>query len=760
MNTDVKQISLKVKQILSNLNWDFTEGTINSLDLLHILQEDKTISLLVKVNALDEIKDLSISVDTLIDFSLEEAKSLNSNILEVIHLFVGFLKTVDSKKYLAVKDQVTQLLGFKQKVSKGTPNPKNQVDNKKVGDFNSFFIKDLTLIASQGNLKPVVPNKKLEDRILAILHRKYKNSLLLVGGKGSGKTSLITSIAHRVSEGDVPTKLKNASVISVNLAGLVHSGDLREKLDNSIREHLKKSSNKKLFTIFFFDDIHLISSIGLFGFSPPVSDDFLASTTSDLGSFSNVAFIASINEDRADRVFEGPILELWEPYKLPNPKNKHILKILEFKAKELQDHFNLKLGLDSISQILRLASTLDISLKGISESGPSRLHQAVTIMDDIFASFASKYSGVLRQSKLKDTDQIVPSDETNEYIKDNKVIQNIHTITIPNSYVIKHIKEHYKGKYSAENMPLKNLIELDKKISKSIIGQKEAINSLVRSIKRSFLGLGSKTKPLSSILFLGPTGVGKTETAKQLSKHLYGKNSLIRIDMSDFMEKHTVARLVGSPPGYVGYGEGGQLTNFVAENPNCVVLFDEIEKAHSDVLNILLQVLEEGQLTSGEGEIVSFKKVVVVLTSNIGLEGLNKIPIGFINQNFDIENQRVKDTLMASLKKKIKPEILNRLNDIVVFNTLTTVDARKIINLNLKDLKNRIYKSHGINLKISPPVINFLLKKGYSKEYGAREIRRSVESNLVDVVIDSLLSHKKTPTTLHVSKKGKEIVVD
>jgi len=320
MNTGVKQISTQVKQILSDLNWDFTNGTVRSNDLLTILKEDKTISLLVKVNALDSVISIDISVDTLIEVSLNEAKGFNSNILEVLHLFVGFLKIINSPQYLPVKEQVIQLLGlaekpYKQSVSTENNRTKNKKPVGAPSDFNSFFIKDLTKLAVTGKLKPVVGNKKLEDRILSMLHRKYKNSLLLVGTKGSGKTSLIMSLAHRVSRGDVPEKLKNASFISVNLAGLVHSGDLREKLDNSIKEHLQKSANQNRFTIFFFDDLHLISSIGLFGFSPPVQDDFVSDKNSNLGTFSNVAFIAAINEEHSERVFEGPILELWEPFK-------------------------------------------------------------------------------------------------------------------------------------------------------------------------------------------------------------------------------------------------------------------------------------------------------------------------------------------------------------------------------------------------------------------------------------------------------------
>jgi len=765
MNTGVKQISTQVKQILSDLNWDFTNGTVRSNDLLTILKEDKTISLLVKVNALDSVISIDISVDTLIEVSLNEAKGFNSNILEVLHLFVGFLKIINSPQYLPVKEQVIQLLGLAEKPYKQSVSTKNNrtKSKKPVGapsDFNSFFIKDLTKLAVTGKLKPVVGNKKLEDRILSMLHRKYKNSLLLVGTKGSGKTSLIMSLAHRVSRGDVPEKLKNASFISVNLAGLVHSGDLREKLDNSIKEHLQKSANQNRFTIFFFDDLHLISSIGLFGFSPPVQDDFVSDKNSNLGTFSNVAFIAAINEEHSERVFEGPILELWEPFKLPNPSDKHTLKILEYKANELQSHFNLRLTKRAIKDILNLVNSTDLNLKGFSDSSSSRLYQAVTIMDDIFATFYAKYNLETKRPKNYRNKSKMPSFEVDEYNKDSKVSTNMHSITIPDIFVLKHLKTFYPSFSIDPNLSVKNLKTLDQNISKNIVGQKEAINALVKTIKRSVLGLGSKTKPMSSILFLGPTGVGKTETAKQLARYLYGKKSLIRIDMSDFMEKHTVARLVGSPPGYVGYGEGGQLTNFVAENPNCVVLFDEIEKAHTDVLNILLQILEEGQLTSGEGELVSFKKAVVILTSNIGTENLNKLPIGFINKDFNIENQKVKDTLIASLKEKIKPEILNRLNDIVVFNTLTTSDARKIIKLNIHQLQNQVYKEHGIKLQVSSPVINLLLKKGYSKEYGAREIKRSVESNLVDVVIDTLLKSKKPPKTLHATKKGKEVVVE
>ena len=318
---------------------------------------------------------------------------------------------------------------------------------------------------------------------------------------------------------------------------------------------------------------------------------------------------------------------------------------------------------------------------------------------------------------------------------------------IPDSFVQEFLRfDNSKSSKNKKNKvkTLEKVKNLANNLKKEIIGQNAAIDNLVEKIKQSYLKLSQNpNKPQVSMLFLGPTGVGKSQTAKSLANHLLSKEKIIRIDMSDYAEKHTVARLVGSPPGYVGYGEGGVLTNFIEVNYKCVVLFDEIEKAHRDVLNIMLQILEEGEIQNGEGEIINFKKCYVILTSNLGVELINKDSIGFLNHDYDIKNKHTEEKLKDNLKKKVKPEILNRLDSVVVFNLLKKQDVRKILDKELDFLKGILVKKHNVDLRVPLDVKDFLLKKGYNKEYGAREIKRCIEHNLTDKVADFILTSKK-----------------
>jgi len=297
---------------------------------------------------------------------------------------------------------------------------------------------------------------------------------------------------------------------------------------------------------------------------------------------------------------------------------------------------------------------------------------------------------------------------------------------------------------------------LEEKLNKEIIGQDSAIKVLVNTIKRSYLDLGDRqNKPKCSLLFLGPTGVGKTQTAKSLALHLLSDKEFLRVDMSDYSEKHNVSRLIGSPPGYIGYGDPGILTKHIKNNPNSVIVFDEIEKAHSDVLNILLQILEEGEIRSGEGEIINLRNSYILLTSNIGANVANKETIGFNNTSFDIVQENKKNIFIKELKKTIKPEILNRLDDFLVYQSISKKDALKILEKNLKNIINKIESKHNLVINISDNVKNYLLEKGFSLEYGVRELNRSIEKNLLNLISNHLLSNFSKKNNISIElKKG------
>ncbi len=735
-------ISQKVKQLLSSIKWDYEKGTVQSLDILKVISKDKTLNLLIESNDLRDLKQKTLSIEALLNQSQLEAKDFNSPLIETPHLLMAVVKFLSNKKYRQIKGQLNQLLNqmpmgnSKKDLSTHSILQKSKKEFEKTIHNDSYslppFLRDINYLSKKNLLAKPIPNKSLEEEIISVIGRKHKNSIVILGPKGSGKTSTLLSLAHRITKGDVPKFLSDSKIFYVNLGGFSHMLDFKEKFESLFKKIIYSPTKKHQFIIFLLDDLHLLSQSGFFSFSPPLLDPLLGSKASaKLQPLPKVTFIATLDDTLSDRFLEGPIQDYWELIRLLPPKRERLLKILNQKVLDLQKHHDLRIYKPTLGYLAtalpKLAKELDLPLIGFS----------VNLVDDLFSKFSLEQS---LNKKVKKT-KFVPKSFVQEYLK--------------NRY-------NYNPQKNFSDSIISRLMYLEDNIKNEIIGQNHAIESLVRTIKRSVLGLSNTNKPKASVLFLGPTGVGKTQTAKVLAKHLFGKKKIIRIDMSDFMEKHTVSRLVGSPPGYVGYGEGGQLTNFVKKNPQSVVLFDEIEKAHTDVLNILLQILEEGQLTDGEGNVISFNQAVIVLTSNLGAELINKDPIGFMNKKgYDITYQNVKERLLENLKKKIKPEIINRLNEIVVYKQLTKNDASLILQKELSVLKQKVLEKHNIYLIINPKVTQFILKKGFSKEYGVRELQRSLDRNLTDPIIDFILqkySLKKPKEAMKVyvkkSKKG------
>ncbi len=728
-------ISQKVKQLLSSIKWDYEKGTVKSSDLLKVIAKDKTLSILIDSNDLKDLKQKSLSIEELLNESQVEAKAFNSSLIETPHLLMAVVKLLNTKKYLSIRNQISKLLNFvplppsinkKKAVQEEKLLQAIKKDLKKLKkteeESTPPFLRDINYLAKKGLLTNPVPHPRLEDEIISVVGRKHKNSIVILGAKGSGKTSALVSLSQRIHKGQVPDFLKDARILYVNLGAFSHMLDFKEKFESVFKKMIYSSQNHK-FILFLLDDLHLLSQTGFFSFSPPLLDPILNQKAGKkLKKLPRVAFVATLDDTVSDRFLEGPVQDYWEVVRLGPPKKERLKKILKKKSLELKNHYGLSISDYALNYVLDALPTISLEIDApVIDFG-------VTLLDDIFSRFS------IEQNTLP--------------VKKRSKSVNV-------SFISTYLKKRYNFDYKKmlDKDLTKKLLGLEEHMKKEIIGQDHAIESLVRTIKRSVLGFSSPNKPKASVLFLGPTGVGKTQTAKVLAKHLFGPKKLVRIDMSDFMEKHTVSRLVGSPPGYVGYGEGGQLTNFVKENKESVVLFDEIEKAHPDVLNILLQILEEGQLTDGEGNIISFKDTVVVLTSNLGAEIINKTPIGFMNKaGYDVNYQEVKDKLLSNLKNKIKPEILNRLNEIVVYNQLKKEDASKILRREIFLLNQRMLKKHKATVKLTPSAFKYVLEKGFSKEYGVRELQRSLERNLVDPVIDFILKNPSKERFLYIKK--------
>lgn len=621
---------------------------------------------------------------------------------------------------------------------------------------------DLTKKAKKGELDPLIGREAEIQEILNILSRRKKNNPLIIGPSGVGKTALIEGLAQRIADGKVPPSLEGFRIISVDvneiMAGSRMRGDVEEKVMELIDEVI---ASKKI--ILFIDEIHSVINSGMPGSASDIASVLKPALLRDgfrcVGTTTEEDYTRSFDNDNA-------FSRRFQPVKLEEPSIEDTKKILATAKTLLESHHKVKISDEALDTALILSDRY-VTDRYLPD-------KAIDLIDEACASkkiaVEDEYKDLSRlNKKLED----IRKKKEEEILKEN--MEKAGTLRIEENKVKEEIRElrkrcsKAKGKMSNEVKPddirkvlskwtgipvntlgineRSELIKLGESLSQSVIGQKEAVESVSSAIKRARTGISDTERPWASFLFLGPTGVGKTELAKVLTKELFGdEDRLIQVDMSEMMEQHSVSKLIGSPPGYVGFQEGGRLTESVRRQPHSVILFDEVEKAHPDVLNILLQILEYGHLTDGRGRMVNFKNTVIVLTSNIGAEDIkeNKI-LGFGKEEFekkeeDVEKEyeSMKSHLTARLKNVLRPELINRLDDVIIFRALTRKDAKQIVKLLVEELNKRI-QDQGYMAVLDSKVITRIVKNGFSEEYGARPLRREIQDTVENVLADHIL---------------------
>lgn len=630
--------------------------------------------------------------------------------------------------------------------------------------------KDLVEQAKRGELDPLIGREEEIEKIINVLSRRKKNNPVIVGEAGVGKTALVEGLAQRIAEGTVPGSLSNVHIFSLDIpsiiAGSKMRGDIEEKMLQIINE---VSANPNI--ILFIDEIHNI----LIASTPGSGMDLSAILKPALVS-NTFRCIGATTTDEFKRYFEedDALLRRFHPVYIEEPSVEESVEILKRVKPILEKHHNISISDEALEGAVKLSDRF-VTDRFLPD-------KAIDLLDEATASrrieTEVKYSNVANLEKTLFTlntrkEKLILSGKfeqaknlrdriTNLKEKIKKYKENISVVQTSQRYsvgmdTVRTVVSKWTGiPVSTLNQDEKRaLLDLDKRLQKFVIGQKEAVKVVSSAIKRARAGISDNTRPWASFLFLGPTGVGKTELAKVLTKELFGdEDRLIQIDMSELMEMHSVSKLIGSPPGYVGYREGGQLTEAIRQNPHSVILFDEVEKAHPDVLNILLQILEYGHLTDGKGRKVNFKNTVVILTSNIGAEQIKKNKIlGFISDkskqqrvdersDSDIEKaySSMKNDLTKELKDTIRPELLNRLDDIVIFRSLIRKDAEKIVGLLIEDLNSRL-KDEMIRVKLDKLTVDYIVKEGFSEEYGARPLRRVIQDKVENIVAEWILEN-------------------
>ena len=620
-----------------------------------------------------------------------------------------------------------------------------QVSSKLLGKYGI----NLTEYASEGKIDPVVGREKEIQRVIQILSRRTKNNPVLIGDPGVGKTSIIEGLALNISSGNIPESLQDKVLYTLDmgsmLAGAKYRGEFEERIKNVVDEVIK---NKNI--ILFIDELHTIIGAGSTGESTIDASNILKPALSR-GEL-QVIGATTIDEYRKHVEKDSALERRFQPIMVNEPTKEESIKILEGLRKKYEEHHKVKISDEAIK------SAVDLSVRYITDRYlPDK---AIDLVDEASSRVRLKQGSTKSTvKKLENKIQILESNkegiEKNDLKEEtyaqlekaqkdlDKLYKNIEVV---DSEDIAEVVELWTG------IPINKLIEgesdkllrLEDRLHERVIGQEQAIKSIARAIRRSRAGLKDPSKPIGSFLFLGPTGVGKTELSKALAEVQFGdENQIIRIDMSEYMEKHAVSRMIGSPPGYVGHDEGGQLTEKVRRKPYSVILFDEIEKAHPDIFNIMLQVLEDGHLTDSNGKKVSFKNSIIILTSNVGADIIRKnSSLGFsaLDSKEEVKNSydRMKENVLKELKRNFRPEFLNRLDDIIVFKQLDYNSLMLILSKMLEDFKERI-KNQNIFVEFSDESKKFILQNSVDQEYGARPLRRAITKYVEDVISEEIL---------------------
>ena len=612
--------------------------------------------------------------------------------------------------------------------------------------------KNLTLIASQNKIDPVIGREKEIERAIQILSRRTKNNPVFIGDPGVGKTSVAEGLAINISSGNVPDNLIGKVLYTLDmgsmLAGAKYRGEFEERMKQVIEEVAKNGN-----IILFIDELHTIIGAGSTGESTIDASNILkpALSRGDI----QIIGATTIDEYRKHIEKDSALERRFQPVLITEPTKEETIEILKGLREKYEGHHNVKITDEAI------VAAVDLAIRYITDRFlPDK---AIDLIDES-ASRVRLRENSLQKNSIS-TDKCTLDKETDYKLNEDIIEDEILGISIKLSDNIPNIENHkksYVGIVDKEiiaevvelwtGVPVNQIVEeeaykllnLEEILHGRIVGQDQAVMSISKAIRRSRAGLKDPKRPIGSFLFLGPTGVGKTELCKALAEVQFGdENQIIRIDMSEYMEKHAVSKLIGSPPGYVGYNEGGQLTEKVRRNPYSVVLFDEIEKAHGDVFNILLQILDDGRLTDSKGRMIDYKNTILILTSNVGATKINKNKVLGFETNKDKEDTRnqydkMKESIMGELKQKFKPEFLNRIDDIIVFHPLEEYHIYEIVKLMTRDVIQRL-KSLDIDLKISEEAVKLIAKEGLDLEYGARPLKRAIQRELEDTLSEAIL---------------------
>lgn len=719
-----------------------------------------------------------------------EARKLGSEFIGTEHLLIGIMREGDSVAVRIMMDlnvnpqklynEIVKVINEDENAGVSDKQPKG----KARGSYNQTptlnqYGTDLTKKATEGKLDPVIGRKDEIQRVIQILSRRTKNNPCLIGEPGVGKTAVAEGLAERIIAEDVPEMLKNKRVVSLDIASMVagakYRGDFEERIKKCLEE-VKKAGD----VILFIDEVHTIVGAG----SAEGAVD-AANILKPLLARGEVQVIGAttLNEYRKYIEKDSALERRFSPVTVGEPTNEETIEILKGIRDRYEAHHNVKITDEAIKAAVELSTRYindrflpDKAIDLVDEAA-SRVKMRTYTQPDTLKKLEEEISAMNKEKddaiKVQDfekaaglRDKINVEKEKLQKEKEKWESKNTKSITTLTEEDIAEVVASWTGVpvkklTQTENEKLRNL---EQTLHQRVIGQNEAVDAVAKAIRRGRVGLKDPNRPIGSFLFLGPTGVGKTELSKALAESLFGnEDAMIRIDMSEYMEGHSVSKLIGSPPGYVGFDEGGQLTEKIRRKPYSVILFDEIEKAHPDVMNMLLQILDDGRLTDAQGRTVNFKNTVIIMTSNIGARLItDKTTLGFSAKDKKDESQKeyetIKKDVMGELKKQFRPEFINRIDEIIVFHKLNDEDIKQIIDIMLNQVTKRMAEK-SYKFEIDNSVKELIAKKGVDTDYGARPLKRAIQNILEDKIAEEILNGNIKPNKKAVIKAEDDKIV-
>jgi ATP-dependent Clp protease ATP-binding subunit ClpC len=704
-----------------------------------------------------------------IEYAIEEARALNHNYVGTEHILLGLLRESEGiaaqvlvslgLKLEDVRQEILNLLGA------GVDGGPAALDMKlgpvigrkpksKTPALDSFG-RDLTELAANGELDPVIGRCSEIERLIQILCRRKKNNPVLLGEAGVGKTAIVEGLSQQIVNKQVPEILKDKRIVVLDLAMMVAGTKYRGQFEERIKAVINEVVRAKN-VVLFIDELHTL--VGAGGAEGAIDAANVLKPALARGEVQCIG-ATTLDEFRKHIEKDGALERRFQTIIVEPPSKEETLEILRGLQDRYEAHHRVKFSDEALYQAVELSSRYisgrclpDKAIDVVDEAGARVRLKNMAVPPDLTEieekivklqrekDEAVRSADYERAAALRDEAQQLLSEKTELHKKWYE--ENKETTGVVDTEIIAEVVSKMTGVplTRLEKKEAQRLLELEAELHKRVVSQDEAINAIAKAVRRARSGIKDPNRPMGSFIFLGPSGVGKTLLAKSLAEFMFGdENSLVQIDMSEFMEKHNVSRLVGAPPGYVGYEEGGQLTERIRRRPYAVLLLDEIEKAHADVYNILLQIMEEGRLTDSFGRYVDFKNIVLIMTSNIGADLIkNSSGFGFGKKTAEANYEKMKEMLHKEVERHFRPEFLNRLDDVIVLKALTREDLQIIVEYELVKVFKRLIE-HGLKLELSEQAKEFLIDKGYNPEFGARPLRRAIEHYIEDPLSESLL---------------------